>query len=104
MVTAVGPGLTGTKVGDSVAYAGWLMMGSYTEERILPENCVVPVPPSVDSATAAAIMLKGMTAQFLLRRCFQASSLNISIFFIAIFSSLTRIHVLYSSFLLGMHA
>ncbi|XP_075484780.1 uncharacterized protein LOC142524624 [Primulina tabacum] len=70
VVTAVGPGLTGRKVGDLVAYAG-NPMGSYAEEQILPADKVVPVPPSIDPTTAAAIMLKGMTAQFLVRRCFK---------------------------------
>ncbi|XP_073130723.1 uncharacterized protein [Henckelia pumila] len=70
IVTAVGPGLTGRKVGDLVAYAG-NPMGSYAEEQILPADKVVPVPPSIDPATAASIMLKGMTAQFLVRRCFK---------------------------------
>lgn len=70
VVTAVGPGSTGTKVGDRVAYAG-NPTGSYAEEQILPSTSVVPVPPSVDSITAAAIILKGMTAHFLLRRCFK---------------------------------
>lgn len=69
-VTAVGPGLTGRKVGDVVAYAG-NPMGSYAEEQILPADKVVPVPPSVDPIIAASIMLKGMTAQFLVRRCFK---------------------------------
>ncbi|TYH61442.1 hypothetical protein ES332_D07G052800v1 [Gossypium tomentosum] len=72
-VTAVGPGLTGRKVGDIVAYAG-NPMGSYAEEQILPADKVVPVPPSVDPITAASIMLKGMTAQFLVRRCFKVES------------------------------
>ncbi|XP_010523193.1 PREDICTED: uncharacterized protein LOC104801582 [Tarenaya hassleriana] len=69
-VVAVGPGLTGRKVGDVVAYAG-NPMGAYTEEQILPADKVVPVPPSIDPIVAASIMLKGMTAQFLLRRCFK---------------------------------
>lgn len=72
MVEAVGPGLTGRKVGDVVAYAG-RPMGSYAEEQILPADKVVPVPPSVDPIVAASVMLKGMTAQFLLRRCFKVS-------------------------------
>lgn len=72
IVTAVGPGFTGRKVGDLVAYAGD-PMGSYAEEQILPADKVVPVPPSIDPATAASIMLKGMTAQFLVRRCFKVS-------------------------------
>ncbi|KAL4651091.1 uncharacterized protein LOC142621468 isoform X2 [Castanea sativa] len=70
VVTAVGPGLTGRQVGDLVAYAGD-PMGSYAEEQILPANKVVPVPPSIDPIVAASVILKGMTAQFLLRRCFK---------------------------------
>lgn len=73
-VVAVGPGLTGRKVGDLVAYAGH-PMGSYSEEQILPANKVVPVPPSIDPVIAASIMLKGMTTQFLLRRCFKVGTL-----------------------------
>lgn len=70
VVTAVGPGLTGRKVGDLVAYAG-TPMGAYAEEQILPADKVVPVPPSIDPVVAASIMLKGMTTQFLVRRCFK---------------------------------
>lgn len=69
-VIAVGPGITDRKVGDLVAYAG-NPMGSYAEEQILPADKVVPVPPSIGPVIAASIMLKGMTAQFLLRRCFK---------------------------------
>ncbi|KAI6696172.1 hypothetical protein NL676_016291 [Syzygium grande] len=72
-VVAVGSGLTGRKVGDIVAYAGG-PMGSYAEEQILPASKVVPVPPSIDPVTAASVMLKGMTAQFLLRRCFKVEN------------------------------
>ncbi|QHO32201.1 Quinone oxidoreductase [Arachis hypogaea] len=70
IVTAVGSGLTGRKVGDLVAYAGQ-PMGSYAEEQILPADKVVPVPSSIDPVVGASIMLKGMTAQFLVRRCFK---------------------------------
>ncbi|KAM5557033.1 2-haloacrylate reductase [Rosa sericea] len=70
VVTAVGPGLTGRQVGDLVAYIG-TPMGSYAEEQILPANKVVPVPPSIDPIVAASVMLKGMTAQVLLRQCFK---------------------------------
>ncbi|XP_043697505.1 quinone oxidoreductase-like isoform X1 [Telopea speciosissima] len=73
VVTAVGPGLTGRKVGDVVAYAG-RPMGAYSEEQILPANVVVPVPPSIEPMLAASVLLKGMTAQFLLRRCFKVES------------------------------
>uniref|UniRef100_A0A7N2KV70 Enoyl reductase (ER) domain-containing protein n=1 Tax=Quercus lobata TaxID=97700 RepID=A0A7N2KV70_QUELO len=71
VVTAVGPGLTGRQVGDLVAYAGG-PMGAYAEEQILPANKVVPVPASIDPIVAASVILKGMTAQYLLRRCFKA--------------------------------
>ncbi|KAF8048476.1 hypothetical protein N665_2496s0001 [Sinapis alba] len=69
-VVAVGSGLTGRKIGDLVAYAG-SPMGAYAEEQILPADKVVPVPSSIEPIVAASIMLKGMTAQFLLRRCFK---------------------------------
>ena len=71
-MTAVGPGLTGRQVGDLVAYAGQ-PMGSYAEEQILPANRIVPVPPSIDPTVAASLLLKGMTAQFLLRSCFKVA-------------------------------
>lgn len=72
-VVAVGPGLTGRKVGDIVGYAGGVV-GLYAEEQILPANKVFPVPPSVGPVIAASIMLKGMTAQFLLHRCFKVEA------------------------------
>ncbi|KAK1286091.1 hypothetical protein QJS10_CPB20g01425 [Acorus calamus] len=46
-------------------------MGSYAEEQILPASVAVSVPPSIDPNVAASIMLKGMTAHSLLRRCFK---------------------------------
>ncbi|KAJ6801560.1 uncharacterized protein M6B38_196665 [Iris pallida] len=70
VVTAVGPSTTGRKIGDVVAYAGW-PVGSYSEEQILPASIVVPVPPSIDYNTAAAIMMKGLTAHMLVRRAFK---------------------------------
>lgn len=70
MVTAVGPGVNDRKVGDLVAYAG-NPMGSYSEEQVLPADKVVPVPPSIDPTIAASVILKGMTAHFLLRRCYK---------------------------------
>ncbi|KXG40429.1 uncharacterized protein LOC8059539 [Sorghum bicolor] len=73
VVTAVGPGLTGRKVGDVVAYAG-NPMGSYAQEQILPAAVAVPIPPSVDHKQAASVMLKGMTAHVLLRRVFKVEN------------------------------
>lgn len=69
-VTAVGPGNSGIEVGDLVAYAGH-PMGAYAEEQILPALKVVPVPPSIDPIIAASIMVKGMTARYLVRQCFK---------------------------------
>ncbi|KAF5745234.1 quinone oxidoreductase [Tripterygium wilfordii] len=69
-VTAVGPGLTGRKVGDLIAYAGETM-GSYSEQQILLANHVVPLPPNIDPIIAASVMLKGMTTQYLLHHCFK---------------------------------
>ncbi|XP_057951637.1 uncharacterized protein LOC131146220 [Malania oleifera] len=70
VVKAVGLGVTGINVGDLVAYAG-RPLGSYAEEQILPANKVVPVPPSIDPVIAASVMSKGMTAQYLVNRCFK---------------------------------
>lgn len=81
-VVAVGPGLTGRKVGDIVAYAG-NPMGSYAEEQILPANIVVPVPSTIGPIIAASVMLKGMTAHFLLRRCFKVNSYSRNIWILA---------------------
>ncbi|CAN1159202.1 Quinone oxidoreductase 1 [Linum perenne] len=69
-VVAVGNGVRDVKVGDVVGYAG-NPMGSYAEEQILPADRAVPVPSWIDPVVAASVLLKGMTAQFLLRRCFR---------------------------------
>ncbi|MGY6644207.1 MAG: quinone oxidoreductase family protein [Salinarimonas sp.] len=69
VVTAVGEGVTRFKEGDRVAYAATL--GSYAEERLLEADKVVATPDGVDDETAAAMMLKGMTAQYLLRRTYR---------------------------------
>lgn len=84
MVTAVGPGLTGRKVGDLVAFAGSLL-SCYTEEQIIPASIAVPLPPSIDPIVAASVMVKGLTAQFLVCRCFKVSCLkkiNIGLFLV----------------------
>jgi NADPH2:quinone reductase len=66
-VREVGPGVTALKVGDRVAYAGG-SPGAYSEERVLSADRLVTLPPEIDDRTAAALMLKGMTAQCLLRQ------------------------------------
>jgi NADPH2:quinone reductase len=67
VVEAIGPGVTEVAVGDRVAYAG--LPGSYAEVRVAPAARLVKVPPAIDDRTAAAMMLKGMTAEVLLLRC-----------------------------------
>jgi NADPH:quinone reductase len=67
-VEAVGDGVTRFKVGDRVAYNG--TMGAYAEAAIVPADRAVTVPDDVSLETAAAALLKGMTAEFLVRRCF----------------------------------
>ena len=64
-VTAIGPAVTDFKVGDRVA---WVMIGSYAAERLLPADRAVKLPANISYEQAAAMMLKGMTAQYLLRR------------------------------------
>ncbi len=69
VVTAVGEGVRDLKIGRRVAYAG--PIGGYAEERLIAADRVVRIPEGVSDETAAAIMLKGMTAQYLLRRTYK---------------------------------
>ena len=69
VVLEVGPGVSDFKPGDRVAHAT-LGPGSYCEERIAQADRLVPLPTAIDDRTAAAIMLKGMTAEYLLRRTY----------------------------------
>jgi NADPH2:quinone reductase len=69
-VVAVGAGVTDVKVGDRVAYAGGAA-GSYSEVRNMPANRLVKLPGKVSYETGAAMMLKGMTVQYLFRRTYK---------------------------------
>jgi NADPH2:quinone reductase len=69
-VTAIGEGVTTVKVGDRVAYAS-APIGAYATDRAMPADRLVRLPESIDFNTAAAMMLQGMTAQYLLRRTFK---------------------------------
>jgi NADPH2:quinone reductase len=71
IVDAVGPGVTDISVGDRVAYAG--ANGAYAETRLIAADRLVRLPPAIDDRTAAAMMLKGMTAEYLLLRCARVS-------------------------------
>lgn len=68
VVDAIGEGVTRFKVGDPIAYAGG-PLGAYAAFHVVAADRAVKVPPGVDARTAAASLLKGMTAEFLLRRC-----------------------------------
>ncbi|TIX89149.1 quinone oxidoreductase [Rhizobium sp. P44RR-XXIV] len=68
-VTAVGPGVSDFSVGDRVAYAG--SDGAYSVERNIKARHLVKVPDDIPLETAAAMMLKGMTAEYLLNRTFK---------------------------------
>jgi NADPH2:quinone reductase len=67
VVEAVGEGVTHLQVGDRAAYAS-NPPGSYCELRVMPAKCVCKLPDGIDFETGAAMMLKGLTAQYLLRR------------------------------------
>lgn len=67
-VLAVGDGVTEFRPGDRVAYAATL--GSYAEERAIDAKALLKLPDGIEHETAAAMMLKGLTAQYLLRRTF----------------------------------
>ena len=67
VVEAVGDGVTHLQVGDRAAYAS-NPPGSYTALRVMPAKCVVKLPDAIAFETGAAMMLKGLTAQYLLRR------------------------------------
>lgn len=67
-VLAIGEGVTEVAVGDRVAYVG--PIGSYAEERLIAADRLVRLPEAVSSDVAAAVMLKGMTGEYLLHRTF----------------------------------
>ena len=69
VVTDVGDGVRDLKAGRRVAYAG--PIGAYAEERLIQADRVVKIPANVSDRIAAAIMLKGMTAQYLVRRTYK---------------------------------
>ena len=68
VVEAVGPGVAGFEVGDRVGTFG-PQIGAYAEARNIPARMLVHLPDDVDDRTAAAILLKGCTTEFLVERC-----------------------------------
>jgi NADPH2:quinone reductase len=73
IVEAVGEGVASLKIGDRVAYGGG-PMGAYAECRIIPARYCAIVPEAISDQQAAAIMVQGITAHFLLRRTYPVKS------------------------------
>lgn len=70
VVEAVGAGVTDIQVGDRVAYAG-RPIGAYAEVRLMPAAALVRLPDAIGFETAAAMMLQGLTVQYLFRRTYR---------------------------------
>ena len=68
-VIAVGPGVTDLKIGDRVGYV--VPLGGYAAERLLPADRAVKLPANISYEQAAAMMLKGMTVQYLINRTYK---------------------------------
>ena len=73
IVEETGAGVTSLKAGDRVAY-GAGPLGAYAEYRVIPAGRVAKIPDSMDFKTAAAVMLKGLTAWYLLRETYRVKS------------------------------
>ncbi|GAA3642615.1 quinone oxidoreductase [Nonomuraea antimicrobica] len=71
-VSAVGAGVDGVAVGDTVAWAG--VLGSYAEKAVIPAERAVPVPDGVPAEVAAAAMLQGLTAHYLTHSTYEVKA------------------------------
>ena len=78
VVTELGKNVSGLKVGDRVAYAG--PIGGYAEERLIAADRLVKVPASVSDQMAAAMMLQGMTVEYLLNRTYKVGTKTVLLF------------------------
>ena len=70
VVEEVGPGVTDLKPGERVAY-GNAPLGAYAQERLIPADRLIKLPDGIDDKTAAAMMLKGLTVQYLIRQTYR---------------------------------
>jgi len=70
VIEAVGPGVTEVSVGDRVAY-GTGPLGAYAEARVMPTGSLVRLPDAIDDQVGAAMMLQGLTVEYLIRRLFR---------------------------------
>ncbi|MBP3981203.1 quinone oxidoreductase [Acidovorax sp. JG5] len=75
VIEAVGEGVTHLKVGDRAAYASQ-PPGAYCEVRVMPAQCVCLLPDAISFETGAAMMLKGLTAQYLLKKTLPVQGLQ----------------------------
>ena len=73
VVKEVGSGVTDLKPGDRVAY-GNAPLGAYAEERLIPADRLIKLPDAIDDKTAAAMMLKGLTVQYLIRQTYRVKA------------------------------
>jgi NADPH2:quinone reductase len=77
-VEAIGPGVTEVAVGDRVAYAG--VLGGYAQERLIPADRLVKLPGAISDVDAAAMLLQGMTARYLLRETYRVTPETVLLF------------------------
>jgi NADPH2:quinone reductase len=82
VVEAVGEGVATCKPGDRVAYGG-SAPGAYATRRIMPAARLVPIPDGVSDELAAAVLMKGMTVEYLLLRCFPVAAEQSVLFYAA---------------------
>jgi NADPH2:quinone reductase len=73
VVKEVGASVTDLKPGDRVAY-GNAPLGAYAEERLIPADRLIKLPDAIDDKTAAAMMLKGLTVQYLIRQTYRVKA------------------------------
>ncbi len=74
IVTAVGPGVTHVARGDRIAYTAPAPLGSYADERLVDAKWLIKLPSGISEQTGAAMMLKGLTAWYLLQRSYRVTA------------------------------
>jgi NADPH2:quinone reductase len=79
VVEAIGPGVTHVKVGDRVAYAG-RPPGAYSQVRVMPAETLVKLPDAISFEQGAAMMLQGLTVQYLLNDSYQVKPGDVVLF------------------------
>jgi NADPH2:quinone reductase len=82
VVERTGPGVTAVKEGDRIVYAGGAV-GAYASHRVVPAVRLVKIPDAVTDEVAAAVMLKGMTVEYLLNRCYAVKPGEFVLFYAA---------------------